>query len=480
MKSHFLRYFISLPLPGPMIMRFLLLTFLLLFSPALFAAGRLDTLPLSQIDIPIQISLRPMFRMAEQSVDTVFTSPGYPNGWVLADCATRYKYRFRRSPLRLSASGTTLQLGFTGFYQITGSTRACVGGTVLSPWTPECTCGFEEGERRVNIGFSSSFNLRPDYLLQTRIVRSEPQAVDKCSVCFWGQDITQVVMDGLKSELDLSKKDMERQFGNVNLRPYVQQAWKALSSVYAIPNVGYFSLKPQSLRMQNINARNDLLNISIGVSATPLISFEPPAAEAPALPNLSNAATPGGFNIHLEAALRYDSLSHVMNGYLAGKRFNISEGLIKNHVVVDRAEVSGDSLGHLLINVDFSGSYRGRVQFTGKPYYDAETRTVEVREMDYSLQTRSLLLNTAKWLFNRKIVNELKKYARFDLSAYYDTASKTLHSWLNKEWTPGVSGSGSVKNLRLTEVEARPEHLVIRSLCAGNLSIRITEIDLRF
>src|SRR3954469_19802395 len=115
---------------------------------------KIDSLPESQIDIPIQINLRPIYALAEKNVDTVFTSPNYPDDWIQSDCATRYKYHFRRSPLSMSMSGTTLNLAFMGYYQIVGSTRVCVGGTVLSPWTPGCRCGFEEAERRVNVGFT--------------------------------------------------------------------------------------------------------------------------------------------------------------------------------------------------------------------------------------------------------------------------------------------------------------------------------------
>ena len=74
----------------------------------------IDSLPESQIDIPIQLSLKPIYALAEKNVDTVFTSPGYPDGWVQSDCATRYKYHFRRSPLNMSMNGNTLQLAFFG------------------------------------------------------------------------------------------------------------------------------------------------------------------------------------------------------------------------------------------------------------------------------------------------------------------------------------------------------------------------------
>ena len=67
---------------------------------------KLDSLPNSEINIPIQINLKPLYTMAEKQVDTLFTSANYPDGWVQEGCDTRYKYSFRRSPLQMKASGT--------------------------------------------------------------------------------------------------------------------------------------------------------------------------------------------------------------------------------------------------------------------------------------------------------------------------------------------------------------------------------------
>jgi hypothetical protein len=202
-------------------MKRLLTVLCLLLSTALFAqkgltdsARRvLDSLPESDIDIPITINLRPLYALAEKRVDTAFASPDWPAGWVQPDCGTRYKYHLRRSPLRFSATGTSFNLAFTGFYRIIGSSRACVRGTVVSPWTPECSCGVSESERRVVIGFGASFTLLPDMRLITTIVHPEPQALDKCTVCFWGQDVTKTVIDGVRAKLDASKKEMQDSFG---------------------------------------------------------------------------------------------------------------------------------------------------------------------------------------------------------------------------------------------------------------------------
>jgi hypothetical protein len=440
----------------------------------------IDSLPESQIDIPIQINLKPIFALADKSVATVFTSPNYPDGWTQADCATRYKYHFRRSPLRMNMKGLVMNLGFTGYYQIVGSTRLCNGTTVLSPWTPGCKCGFDEPERQIDIGFISSFQLTPDYHLHTRITRTEPVAKDKCEVCFWGQDVTKEVLNGLKNELDASRKAMQDSFGNINLRPYLQQAWTMLNQSYSIPGIGYFSLNPKRLRMQNINAQNDLLHINIGVSASPAVTIEKKNAVVTPVPNLTTTANPGGFSVYLDAALQYDSLSRVVNGYMAGKRFDVSEGIFKKHIIIKEVTVAASPEGRMLIKVDFTGSFNGTAFFTGNPAYNPANKTIEVQDLDYDLQTKNVLLKTAKWLFAGKIEEELKKNTTINLTTYFETAQKSLNNYLNKEWTKGIKGVGNIRELKVVSVKPLPQHILIKTACSGNLSVQVSEIDLSF
>src|SRR5882757_8107761 len=123
----------------------------------------LDSVPVSEINIPVQISLKPVYAMAEKNIDTLFTSAGYPDGWMQEGCDMRYKYIFRRGPLEMEVSGSSQSLGLTGYYKIIGSTRVCVMGAAVSPWTPGCKCGFDEAERRVNVSFTNSVVVQPDY-----------------------------------------------------------------------------------------------------------------------------------------------------------------------------------------------------------------------------------------------------------------------------------------------------------------------------
>lgn len=438
---------------------------------------RLDSLPYSEINLPVQIDLKPIYRLAEQNVDTIFTSPDWPNGWVSSGCATRYKYQFRRGPLQLKASGNQLDLDFTGYYRIIGSTRLCAGSAVLSPWTTPCRCGFEEGERRVQVGFSSRMNIQSDYHLINTVSRKEPVALDKCSVCFWGQDITDVVMKGMADELELSRQSIIDSFGIVDLKPQVQALWNQLEAAYNLYGLGWLKINPQAIRINNLFASHDSLNIYLGLSARPVISFERPTEYKTLVPPLARAGTQPGFNIFLDAHLNYDSLSVLLNQQLRGKSFDVNKGPVKKHIVVEESRIYGTGNEKLIIKINFSGSAKGTAYLTGKPYYDIQKRELGIRDLDFDVKTRTVLIKTAEWLFNKKIISEIERSSRFDLSAYIDSAMQISNAQMNREWVKGVSSYGNLDKLEIIGIYPQTEKLVIRSNISGNLALKVGTIE---
>jgi hypothetical protein len=438
---------------------------------------KMDSLPESEINIPIQVNLKPIYSMAEKTVDTVFTSPNWPGGWVQDACDTRYKYTFRRGPLQMKGAGTTLLLGFTGYYRIIGSTRVCVNGTALSPWTPACRCGYNEGERRVNVSFQNSVVISPDLKAKLSITRLEPQAIDKCSVCFWGQDVTKDVLNGLKEELDAAKTDMEKNFGLYDLRPKFQQVWDQLNRVYSLYDLGWLQINPSKIRMNNLFARNDSLTIYIGLAAKPLISFEKPQEHLTVVPNISDFSNRTGFNIFLDAVLNYDSLSNIVTSQLKDKRFDLGSS---KYIIVKDCMLYGMDNENLVIKVSFEGSEKGVFYLTGKPVFDATTKIIDLRDLDFDIKSKNTLLKTAAWLFNKRIVTELKRYSRFDLSSYVTTAITSINQQLNREWMKGIQSNGKMDELKIVNFYPLREHLVVRSNCSGNLSVKVDAASFSF
>jgi hypothetical protein len=124
-----------------------------------------------------------------------------------------------------------------------------------------------------------------------------------------------------------------------------------------------------------------------------------------------------------------------------------------------------------VIKVDFEGSQTGLFYLTGKPVYDVSTHVIELRDLDFDIRSKNFLVRTAKWLFNHKIISELKKYTRFDLSAYENSALRSINDQLNHEWMKGLTSSGEVDGIRIINIFPLRDYMIVRSNCTGNLLV---------
>ncbi len=439
---------------------------------------RLDTLPLSEIDVPVKINLKPLYELAEKNVEVTYTSPGWPYDFVVENCDTRYMYKFRRGPLQLNAKGNQMQFGFTGFYQLLGSQRVCAGTgsnrAPLTPWSPPCTCGLKEGERKVNVSFTTAVGLKHDFTVHANINRMEPVPVDKCTVCFWGQDITKTVMERLKAQLDDAKKSMEDTINTINLRPQFQKIWDMLNTHQNLYNLGYLQINPQKIRISNFSAYGDTMLLSLGLSAKPVVTQSREEEIKTVVPDISDFSQRKGFNIYVDTYLDYDSLSNLLTAQAKDKRIELGTG--GKYIIIKQCEVYGANNERLIVKVTFTGSDDGIFYLTGKPEYNSEKKLLQVRDLDFDIKTKNFLMKTASWLFNGKITRELQPYTRFEAAAYESNILVKLNSELNREIKKGIFMNGHVNAIQITKIYPFTEKLVVRLNSSGDLNLLVNSL----
>lgn len=232
--------------------------------------------------------------------------------------------------------------------------------------------------------------------------------------------------------------------------------------------------------MENKATKNDLLTMNSGVRVSPKVTFIKEDNTKTIVPDLHALQNNGGFSVSIEVVVHYEPLTKIIRSYLVNKRFEVSEGFIDKHVIVKNCQVYGGESDNLIISVDFTGSHNGTVYFTGKPVCNGALKKLELQNFDYDLKTNDFLLKAVKWLFDKRISTEIKNRTVIDLSTYYVTAGNAINSWLNKEWTKGISGSGSVTDMQITSVHAQQQHLLLRMTCTGNIGITVQESGLTF
>lgn len=438
----------------------------------------IDSLPFTEINIPITVNLQPLYKILEANVDTLITSKGYPDEWIQQGCDTRYKYTFRRSPLKITVLKSKLNLAFTGYYKIVGSTRGCINGVVVTPWTPPCTCGFNERERRVNISFDIALQVINDYSLRLTVVRNAPEPLDKCEVCFWKQDITNIVIKSITTELDAAKKDIESEYGKINLKPQFLNVWNQLNQVYHLPQAGYLKLNPSALKLNAFEAKNNTLNIALGVHARPVVAFTSFNTPPPPLPNFTGGKNKPGFSIFLDALMNYDSLSVLLNKQIAGMEYNINKGPVKRKFILESCTIKGVGKDKIAIQIKFGGTRTGYFYLIGQPWYDVSSRTLLFKNIEFDVKSKDALLKTADWIFSNRIEKEIEKKCLFSAGEYIDLARQKFSEALSQPLAKGIYGKGAIQQMQIIQFFALNNALVARAACTGEFFIRVNEFSL--
>jgi hypothetical protein len=220
-----------------------------------------------------------------------------------------------------------------------------------------------------------------------------------------------------------------------------------------------------------------LLHLNLSLAATPTLTVLKAYGMkqvAFAIPEAGN-----GFAIKVEAALPFTALTEALNALLHGKRLELTEGFVNRHVVIESCKVNSAGQ-HLVVEVQFSGSFTGTVFLTGVPFYNPDSRQVELQHIAYDLKTTNLILKGAKWLFGNLIREEVKKYVSIDVSRFYETLSTRINELLNKAWATGITASGQMDALTITGVYAQAQQLLVQGYCSGQLQLAVSEQALKF
>lgn len=432
----------------------------------------------STLLVPVGINLKPLYTLAEKSVDSFYASKGYPDAWQQEECEVRYQYTFRRGPLQIRAKGNQFQLGFLGFFKVIGAVRVCLNNKPITGWTPSCRCGFEEGEIPVRIQFTGELSLLSNYQLKLNLQIHEPIPEGKCEVCFWKHDITDIVLMGIKQELTLAKKEIEKNYSMINFRPQFDSIWQQLQTPYSFSELGYFYLQPESIYVNQFNAQQDTLYLQVGLSAKPMITLYKKTLPAKALDPIKTSPIAPGFSIELEAQLQYDSLTSILQRKINGQPIVLKKGLIQKKFILDSIILQDSYSSHCLLKVHFSGADRGIAYLRAKPIYDSVSREIRLDPSDITLHSKNKLIDLTDKLFQEKLKKEIIQKSTFSLDDYFNIAKGKLENEMNREWVKGIKGEGKVREMQLKRVEAGTSYLRISLQTKGILSVRVSEASL--
>ncbi|MDR3711483.1 MAG: DUF4403 family protein [Puia sp.] len=427
----------------------------------------LPALPVSEIDIPLKVVGHALLARIDSTIPRQFTSDGWPN-YLQPSCDFRYKYRFVRSGLQITCVNNKFGVQLTGSYQIAGSRCLCALGKPVSPWISG-NCGFgQEPMRRVNISMSSQLYALPGYRIRTLTRLEQLQALDKCTVSLFSSDVTQQILDSIRSSAMLFCSAMDQNMNGMDFQPFVRQMTAVSYSKTPLSQYGYLTINPTAIRLGRLNYTRDTFALSIGLSCRPLLTSDSTNGKiSTQLPPLQTVDNRDGLSLYLNAFYDYRFITKLMDDSLRDKVFTIKGRTI----VIRDVVIRGIPAHRIEVMIEFAGSNSGRIFLRGTPVLDADKQSLTIPDISYSLESGDLMLKIARSLFKNKIRKSLEGNSYLDLAALIKTNQPMLDAQLNRPLSAGAWTSGKIKDIKLIGLLSQEQGLQIQLHVTGNLSV---------
>jgi hypothetical protein len=425
--------------------------------------------PLSTINIPVKLGLKPYFKKINQIVPSTFKDSKQQCEGV------SYTYYVKRKPIEFSGIGDRIVFGAEGSYWV--KLKYCPKCSHLISSSGNCiipriktSCGIgNESMRKIRISYSSSIGISENYSLKSTTTLNEVSTLNPCTITVFNFDATSKLKKEIKKSLNNATKDIDTEISKVNFHSQMEQVWSMLWQPIPLNGYGYLYLKPKNTAANRILFKEDTAQFNISLSAYPSVSTDRLEIEPKALPQLLPSAKSDGFKIYVDVTAGYDSLSSMLTQELKGMKLDLKG----RKFIFGDLKIYGAANQRLTIKVNFTGKATGSIFLVGTPIFDSEQQYISFPDLEYDLKTKNVLLKSTKWLFDKKITDLLRQSATFDLKPKLNHLAKEMNNGLNQQIGAGITMSGKVDTIKIDLIHPQQNDLFLRLQTEGMLNVKL-------
>ena len=177
--------------------------------------------------------------------------------------------------------------------------------------------------------------------------------------------------------------------------------------------------------------------------------------------------------VTIAAVSTYQSASRIITKNFQGKEF--ASGTRK--IVVQKVDVWAKD-GKMIIELDMTGSLNGQIYLSGIPNYNAITKEIYFDQMDYVLNTKGVLTQTANWLLQGTILKKIQENCRYSIKENLDEAKKNMLPYLaNYSPMKGVFVNGTLADFEFEKVELTNEAIIAFINTTGIVKVKIDGME---
>lgn len=416
-----------------------------------------EEIPPSTLDIAVAIGLGRITEEAEKAVPRTRDVSPYSvpmDGGADQSGGVDLGYHVERSPLTLRMENGALQTGFLIGYWIKAEYRP------LGPPAPKInlSCGTDgEPLRKATVTLTTRVDVNPNWTTTVKTtVAVRPET--PCLVSLFKKDLTAKVMGELEGSLQKLAEDLDGRISReIRLRERLLQVWDLLEEPLFLDQGVWLSIHPQGVSISPLTLEGDVLSGHVRLVARPAVTGGPrPSRDHLDLPDLAKSmAGAPGFHVLLPVEMSYQDAKAFIT-----RTLKIDEGQVRfpargsPYITIRKIDLSSSG-GRAVIRIDFDGSAEGCAYLVATPRYEPETHLLSFADVDFSLETKNLVLRSLEWLDHEALRSAVERALRIDLSKPLANIEHSLTELLHKKGDV-FQLTGEFREFRLSGFHADP------------------------
>lgn len=338
--------------------------------------------------------------------------------------------------------------------------------------------GYQEVKGSIAMKFKTVYEIDPSWEMATVTTLTDYTWIEKPSTKILGQkvSITSIVDKLLKSNKRLLESSIDTEIKKtLNIKAYAADAWAMLQDPVSVNEEfkAWLVLAPQSMEMTPIQVVDGALNATIGIrsKAEVVVSeAQPKVTKNTKLPPFQRPdAVPDSFYIALSTQIPFTEAEKLAKEQIVGQTF--TQG--KRQITIQDLNLYGQD-GQMIIGATVSGSLDGKIYMRGTPVFDAASSTVKIEEVDYDLETKNKLIQSANWLFHSTIIKRIEPNLVFPVKDNLTEAKTMIQNELtNYQPVKGITINGQLNDLTIQGIRLEPNGIRVNVLSNGKINIKI-------
>lgn len=239
-------------------------------------------------------------------------------------------------------------------------------------------------------------------------------------------DMTSIVSEILRRNVDRVTRPLDDYLEGSNVQAMMEPVWQRFASPILVstdPPV-WLRVEPQefSLSPPDLQAENIRFDIGVTLLIDSVVGERPPDIVLGPIPPLGAAqSTAGTFSIAIPVSLRLDEATRILSEQISGREDSLGE----NRRVRWLGVRLGGGQNRVRIAIDFEAEtgfpivsdLSGTMVLEGRPSYDPGTRTLTMRNVDYTLDSNSMLAGIADRLVHDRLRDRIQSELVFPMDA---------------------------------------------------------------